>query len=70
MPIGTIETINVMLRKLVYGRADGMPNSLESMVVCSSSSSTVAYNGSSGVPQTVIFSSWKLVDLAAQHMSA
>jgi hypothetical protein len=23
-----------MLRKLVYGRADGMPNSLESMVVC------------------------------------
>jgi hypothetical protein len=47
MPIGTIETINVMLRKLVYGRADGMPNSLESMVVCDYSSSTVAYKGCS-----------------------
>jgi hypothetical protein len=36
MPIGTIETINQRIRKLVYGRADGMPNSLESMVVCDS----------------------------------
>ncbi|KFY19634.1 hypothetical protein V491_04316 [Pseudogymnoascus sp. VKM F-3775] len=32
MPIGTIETISQRIRKLVYGRADGMPNSLESMV--------------------------------------
>ena len=32
MPIGTIETINLMLRKLVYGRADGMPNSLPSVI--------------------------------------
>jgi hypothetical protein len=36
MPIGTIETIIQRIRKLVYGRADGMPNSLESMVVCDS----------------------------------
>jgi hypothetical protein len=34
MPIGTIETIIQRIRKLVYGKADGMPNSLESMVVC------------------------------------
>ena len=34
MPIGTIESINPLNYKLVYGRADGMPNSLESMVVC------------------------------------
>jgi hypothetical protein len=34
MSIGTIETFVQVLRKLVYGRADGMPNSLESMVVC------------------------------------
>ncbi|OAF59913.1 hypothetical protein VC83_03108 [Pseudogymnoascus destructans] len=36
MPIGTIETIIQRIRKLVCGRADGMPNSLESMVVCDS----------------------------------
>jgi hypothetical protein len=34
MPISTIESINPLDYKLVYGRADGMPNSLESMVVC------------------------------------
>jgi hypothetical protein len=28
MPIGTIESINPLNYKLVYGRADGMPNSL------------------------------------------
>jgi hypothetical protein len=36
MPIGTIETISQRIRKLVSGRADGVPNSLESMVVCRS----------------------------------
>jgi hypothetical protein len=36
MLISTIETINLMLRKLVYGRADVMSNSLESIVVCGS----------------------------------
>jgi hypothetical protein len=34
MPIGTIESNKQVDYKLVYGRADGMPNSLESMVVC------------------------------------
>ena len=34
MPIGTIETITQSIRKLVYGKADGMPNSLEFTVVC------------------------------------
>ena len=34
MPIDTIETIIRRIRKLMYGRADGMPSSLESMVVC------------------------------------
>ncbi|KFX93216.1 hypothetical protein O988_06922 [Pseudogymnoascus sp. VKM F-3808] len=32
MPIDTIEPFSQRIRKLVYGRADGMPNSLESMV--------------------------------------
>jgi hypothetical protein len=36
MPIGTIESKNQVDYKLVYGRADGMPNILESMVVCRS----------------------------------
>jgi hypothetical protein len=27
MPISTIETINLMIQELVYGRVDGMPNS-------------------------------------------
>jgi hypothetical protein len=36
MPIGMIESINPLNYKLVYGRADGMPNSLKSMVVCNS----------------------------------
>ncbi|KFY94042.1 hypothetical protein V500_03454 [Pseudogymnoascus sp. VKM F-4518 (FW-2643)] len=36
MPIGTIEAIIQRIRRLVYGRADGMPNSLESMVLVSS----------------------------------
>ena len=43
MPIGTIESINLLNYKLVYGRADGMPNSLESMVVCSCYSYRVGY---------------------------
>jgi hypothetical protein len=43
MPIGTIESIKPLNYKLVYGRADGMPNSLESMVVCDCSSSVVGY---------------------------
>lgn len=34
MRIGTIETIVHMLRKIVYGREDGMPNLLEAMAVC------------------------------------
>ena len=34
MPIGTIESNKQVDYKLVYGRADGMPNFLESMVVC------------------------------------
>ena len=34
MPIGTIETTIQVIMELVYGRADGMPNSLQSMVVC------------------------------------
>ena len=34
MPIGTIENNKQVDYKLVYGIADGMPNSLESMVVC------------------------------------
>lgn len=34
MPIGKIESKGQLDRKLVYIRADGMPNSLESMVVC------------------------------------
>jgi hypothetical protein len=34
MPIGTIETVIQVVLELVYGRADGMPNSLQSMVVC------------------------------------
>ncbi|KFY85218.1 hypothetical protein V500_08610 [Pseudogymnoascus sp. VKM F-4518 (FW-2643)] len=33
MPMGTVETINPIIRELVYDRADGMPNSLEPMVV-------------------------------------
>ncbi|KFY65525.1 hypothetical protein V496_02524 [Pseudogymnoascus sp. VKM F-4515 (FW-2607)] len=42
MPIGTIESINPLNYKLVYGRADGMPNSLESMVwVCLLSATTL-----------------------------
>ncbi|OBT86930.1 hypothetical protein VE02_04371 [Pseudogymnoascus sp. 03VT05] len=40
MPIGTIESKKQVDYKLVYGRADGMPNSLESMVVCDT---TVAF---------------------------
>ena len=43
MPIGRIETISQRIRKLVYGRADGMPNSLESMVVCELFSSMVEH---------------------------
>jgi hypothetical protein len=34
MPIGTIETVIQVALELVYGRADGMPNSLQSVVVC------------------------------------
>jgi hypothetical protein len=34
MPIGTIGSKTQLNLELVYGRADGMPNSLESMVVC------------------------------------
>jgi hypothetical protein len=34
MPIGTIETVIQVVLELVYGRADGMPNSLQSVVVC------------------------------------
>jgi hypothetical protein len=36
MPIGTIESNKQVYYKLVYGKADGIPNSLESMVVCDS----------------------------------
>ena len=35
MPIGKIESNKQVDYKLVYGRANGMPNSLKSMVVCS-----------------------------------
>jgi hypothetical protein len=48
MPIGTIESINPLNYKLVYSRADGMPNSLESMVVCESSMCIAA-----GIPATI-----------------
>jgi hypothetical protein len=39
------------IRKLVYGRADGMPNSLDSIVVCGFSLFMIAYirNGSTSV---------------------
>jgi hypothetical protein len=43
MPIGTIESKKQVDYKLVYGRADGMPNSLESMVVCDSCSRLRVY---------------------------
>lgn len=34
MPIDTIENIKPLDSKLVYGRADKMPNFIESMVIC------------------------------------
>ena len=34
MPNVTNQTIIQRIMKLVYGRADGMPNSLQSMAVC------------------------------------
>jgi hypothetical protein len=34
IPIGMIGTIMQVVQKLVYGRAEVMPNSLESMAVC------------------------------------
>jgi hypothetical protein len=43
MPIGTVESNKQVDLKLVYGRSDRMPNSLESMGVCDYSSNTVAY---------------------------
>ncbi|OBT43491.1 hypothetical protein VE00_06741 [Pseudogymnoascus sp. WSF 3629] len=43
MPIGTIESINPLNYKLVYGRADGMPNSLESMVLKSPTTFSFGY---------------------------
>jgi hypothetical protein len=33
MPIGTIETIIQVILELVYGRADGMPSFLQSVVL-------------------------------------
>lgn len=43
MPISTIESINLLNLKLVYGKADGMPNSLKSMVVYDYSSTIGKY---------------------------
>ena len=43
MPNGAIETVIQRIRKLVYGRADRMPNSLESMVVCGCDLSIMTY---------------------------
>ncbi|KFZ24652.1 hypothetical protein V502_00877 [Pseudogymnoascus sp. VKM F-4520 (FW-2644)] len=59
MPIGTIETFVQVLRKLVYGSADGMPSSFESMVVCDKYThiaAQIAYdlNNPNPVPENVI----------------
>jgi hypothetical protein len=40
-----IESIKPLNYKHVYGRVDGMPNSLESMVVCDCSLSMAQYKG-------------------------